>query len=133
VKFQIPPDAEQRLKEWGEYFRDRRSHTVIGSAEGRYKRRAGDPDVYGWGETSVVQEAPKERNWILRAQQTNDVVMKQQLIYRWALTYAFVFPYLPRFVMLKCMRKFTGRRLSWNEFNQVVEIGKTRVYSALCI
>ena len=57
--------------------------------------------------------------------------MRQQLIYKWALTYAFVFPYLPRFVTLKCMRKFTGRGFTMNQFNQAVDIGRMRVYSLL--
>lgn len=128
--FQIPEECDQRLREWADYFRDRRRWLRCGSAEGRYKRFADDPDPEGWGEPESVPKPPERpRDWVLRAIETNGAIMQLQLVQRWALTYAYAYPGLPRFVVLRALKKFTKRHLTWNQYLDHVDIGRIRVWT----
>jgi hypothetical protein len=71
----------------------------------------------------------KARGWILRAIETEEAIRKLPVVQRWVLTYAFCYPNLPRFVVLRAMRKFTGRRLNWREFTDQLDIGRMRLYT----
>jgi hypothetical protein len=68
---------------------------------------------------------------ILRAIETNGAIMQLQLVQRWALTYAYAYPGLPKFVVLRALKKFTQRRLSWQQYLDQVDIGRLRVWAEL--
>lgn len=104
-----------------------------GSLEGRYKRIAGEDDGEGWGEIESAPEAvrARPRDWILRAIETNGAIMRLHLVQRWALTYAFAYPGLPKFVVLRALKKFTKRHLTWKQYMDQVDIGRLRVWAAL--
>lgn len=125
------PEVDERLREWADYFRDRASYSKLGSAESRYKRFSGDPDTEEWGDPALALKAPKQRDWILRAIETNDALVKLPKVNRWAITYAFAYPGLPRAIMLRCLRKFSGHRLSWAQFLEQVDIGRMRLHMLL--
>jgi hypothetical protein len=130
--FQIPDEVDTRLREWGDYFRDRRRLARCGSAEGRFKPHSDDYAIEGWGEPGAVpQMPPRARDWVLRAIETNDAIMKLQLVQRWCVSYAFAYPNLPRFVVLRALKKFTQRRLSWQQYMDQVDIGRLRVWAHL--
>lgn len=130
---QIPPEVDERLREWAAYHRDRHRWLRCGSAEGRYKRIAGEDDGEGWGdpESAPTVTVARPRDWILRAIETNVAIMGLQLVQRWAITYAYAYPGLPRFVVLRAIKKFTKRRLSWREYLDQVDIGRIRVWSTM--
>lgn len=131
--FQIPHECDERLREWAMYHRDRRRYLRCGSLEGRYRRMAGDPDPDGWGE---VESAPnrvvaRPRDWILRAIETNQAIMQLQLVQRWAISYAYAYPNLPRFVVLRALKKFAKRHLTWQQYLDQVDIARLRLWASL--
>ena len=130
AEFRVPEECDERLKEWASFFKDRRRWLRCGSAEGRFRRFAGDPDPEGWGEPEIAPTAPQRpRDWVLRAIETNEVIMKLPIVQRWAITYAYAYPNLPRFVVLRCMKKFTKRSLNWREFLDQADLGRMRVWA----
>lgn len=126
-------EADELLREWAWYFRDRRSFDRCKSIESRYKRASEDGDPDGWGDMdSAPKTAPARSYSVLRAMKTQDVLINcTTLIQRWAITYSFAYPGLPRFVVLKCMRKWTGRRLNWQSYLDQLDIGRCRVHTTL--
>lgn len=131
-RFSLPEECDERLREWASFFRDRRRWLRCGSLEGRYKRVAGEPDPEGWGDPeSVPTKPPRPKDWILRAIETNEAIMQLQLVQRWCLTYAFAYPGLPRFVVLRALKKFTKRHLTWQAYLDQVDIGRLRVWASL--
>lgn len=130
--FHIPEEADQRLREWADYFRDRRRWLRCGSAEGRYKRFAGDPDPEGWGEPESAPRAPERpRDWVLRAIETNGVIVSLPRVQRWAVTYAYAYPNLPRFVVLRAMKKYAKRHLTWREYLDQADLARMKVWAHL--
>lgn len=131
--FTIPEECDERLRDWGAYFRDRRRYMRCGSLEGRYVRRAGEDDGEGWGDVESAPEAirARPRDWILRAIETNEAIMQLQLVQRWAVSYAYAYPGLPKFVVLRALKKFTKRHLTWKEYMDQVDIGRFRVWAHL--
>lgn len=134
---QIPEEVDERLKEWAAFFRDRASRSTLGSAESRYKPHSDDYAAEGWGDPEAVPvPAPRPRNWVLRAQEVQDVMTTlakspEGRRYAWVLTYAYAYPYLPRFVVLRCIKKFTGQRLTWATYLDVLDIGRLKVSAML--
>ena len=49
----------------------------------------------------------------------------------WAVTYSYAYPHLPKGMVLRVMKKWTGRRLSWKDFQDHVQIGVYRVAALL--
>lgn len=131
--FSVPDECDERLRLWGDYFRDRRRWLRCGSLEGHYRRRAGEDDGEGWGDVEAAPEAlrARPRDWILQALETNDAIMQLQLVQRWAVTYAYAYPGLPKFVVLRALKKFTRRHLNWREYLDQVDIGRVRVWTTI--
>ena len=130
--FHVPEECDERLREWASYHRDRRRWLHCGSAEGRYRRHADDPDPEGWGEPERAPKPPERpRDWVLRAIETNGAIMQLGLVQKWCLTYAYAYPGLPRFVVLRAIKKFTKRHLSWREYLDQTDIARIRVWAAL--
>lgn len=124
--------TDERLHEWAFFFRDRRQLNHCRSIEYRYRRSSDDADPDGWGDMETVPTAKPERSYrLLRALETHDAIQDLNLIYKWAVTYGFAYPYLPKFVVLRCMRKWTGRRLSWKSYLEALDIGRFRVHTAI--
>lgn len=135
----IPDEVSVRLKEWAAYFKDRQSHTVLGSAESRYKPHSDDYAAEGWGdiEKSPTQP-PRKANWVLRAQQVQDVMTELSKtatgkLYVWALTYSFAYPHLPRHLTLRLMKKYTNRRMSWKQYEETIDMGMLRIHAGLSV
>lgn len=126
---QIPEEVDERLREWAFYFRDRKSFESCKSIEHRYKPHSDDYAVEGWGDVETSPVPAKPAYQLLRALQTHEAIQKLQLVQRWAITYAFCYPSLPRFVVLRCMKKYVGRRLGWQAFMEQVDIGRMRLYA----
>jgi hypothetical protein len=122
--------TDERLREWAWCFRDRRQLERCRSIESRYKATSEDFAAEGWGDMDAAPSVrPGTSYSILRAVETQEALQQLDRIYRWALTYAFCYPHLPRFVVLRCMKKFTGRRLSWSKYLEVCEIGRIRLHT----
>lgn len=128
-RFHLPEECDERLREWASYFRDYRPAGRCGSLEGLYQRHSDD---LGDEVSEEVREAPKRpraRNWVLRAIQTHEVISQLDKQYKWALTYCYCYPSLPKFIVLRLMKKYTGRRLAWAKYLEVVDIARMRVWA----
>lgn len=131
--FKLPEECDERLREWADYHRDRRRWLRCGSLEGRYKRMAGEDEGEGWGDIESAPEAvrARPRDWILRAIETNAAIMQLQLVQRWAVTYAYAYPSLPKFVVLRALKKFTRRQITWKQYLDQVDIARLRLWAHL--
>lgn len=67
---------------------------------------------------------------LLRALQTHDAIQELDKQYKWALTYGFAYPSLPKFLVIRLMKKYTGRRLNWQSYLELLDIGRMRVHTA---
>ena len=131
--YDLPADVDERLWEWAHHFRDRKTLERCKSIEHRFQATSDDFAKEGWGDTETAPSVAPGRSYSLRrALETHDVIQQLDRIYKWALTYGYCYPGLPRFVVLKALRKFTGRRLTWAAYLDTLDIGRMRVYSQLC-
>jgi hypothetical protein len=129
--FQIPSEMEDRLWAWARFFRDRHTLGKCGSAEGNYRLSSEDSEKEGWGTPAPPQIVPARSASVLEAIQTNEEIMKLPAVQKWSITYHYCYPSLPRFVVLKCMRKFSGERLTWLKFQEQVDLARIRLSVAL--
>ena len=128
----IYSDVDELLREWGHFFRDRKSFERCRSIEHRFKPHSEDFAAEGWGDMDAAPSVRPARSYsILRAEKTQDAICQLDRIYRWALTYGYAYPGLPKFVVLRCMKKFTGRRLSWAAYLDVLDIGRMRLHTTI--
>lgn len=124
-----PPEIDDNLKLWAAYFRDYKPTGKCGSLEGLYQRHSDD---LGEEVSEEVREAPKPprpRDWVLRAIDTHEVIQTLDVKYRWALTYAYCYPSLPKFVVLRLMKKYTGRQYRWDRYLEMVDVARMRVWT----
>jgi hypothetical protein len=131
--WELPYEVDERLWAWGRHFRDRRSWTKCGSAEGNYKPHSDDYALEGWDAPTPPPVQPGRSRTVLEAIETNEAVMKLMPVQKWSLTYFFCYPHLPRFVILKALRKFAGRRLTWAQYLEQVDYGRMRIYTLLSV
>lgn len=128
----LPTDVDERLWEWAYFFRDRKRLETCRSIENRFRATSEDFAAEGWGDTEAAPKINPGKSYRLpRAVETHEAILKLDVIYRWVLTYGFCYPSLPRFVVLRAVKRFTGRRLSWNAYLDALDIGRVRVYSML--
>jgi hypothetical protein len=98
------------------------------SIEHRYIRMPGDE---GWGDEDAAPTAPRASVNVLRAIATDDAIRQLPKVQAWSITYAYCYPGLPRGLVLRCMKKWTGSRVTWKVFVEQVEIGRYRVAAIL--
>jgi hypothetical protein len=128
--YDLPSEIDERLWEWAAYFRDYRPTGRCASLEGRYQRHSDDMEADGVSEESrEAPKPPRPRDWVLRAIATHDAIQQLDKQYKWALTYAYCYPGLPKFVVLRLMKKYTGRGMAWARFLDVVDIARMRVWT----
>ena len=127
-------DVDERLREWGYFFRDHKFREHCRSIEHRFRAQSEDFAREGWGDDEAAPSVSVARSYSLRqALDTHEAIQQLDRIYKWALTYGYCYPSLPKFVVLRCMKKFTGRRLSWAGFGDLLDIGRMRVYTTISI
>lgn len=128
----LPADLDERLWEWAHHFRDRQRLERCKSIEHRFQATSDDFAAEGWGDTESAPSVAPARSYSLRrALETHEVIQQMDKLYKWVLTYGYCYPGLPRFVVLKAIRRFTGRRLTWGAYLDTLDIGRMRVYSLL--
>lgn len=126
--------TDERLREWAYFFRDRKQLERCRSIESRYRRHSEDGDPDGWGdEDSTPQTSPARSYQLLRALETHEAIQSLDRIYKWAITFGFAYPYLPKFVVIRAMRKYTGRRLTWKAYLEALDIGRMMVHTTICL
>jgi hypothetical protein len=130
--YDLPHDLEERLWEWAYFFKDRKRLERCRSIEHRFQAHSEDFAAEGWGDMETAPSVAPARSYRLpRAIQTHDVIQTLDRKYKWALTYGYCFPSLPKFVVLRSLKKFTGHRMTWNAYLEILDIGRMRVYSLL--
>ena len=125
------PDVDERLREWAYFFRDRRRFDSCRSIEHRFRRVFGEGDPDGWGDLEKPAPDNRPKPQLLRAIETHEALMTLPKTQKWAITYAFCYPGLPRGLVLRCMRKWTGRPVTWRIYVEQIEIGRFRVRDIL--
>ena len=124
------PEIDERLKEWAFFFRDRRRREHCFSIEHRYRPSSEDYAREGWGDPDAAPHS-KPTFILLRALQTHEAVMQLVKVQKWGITYTYCYPGLPRGMVLRVMKKWVGRPVTWKLFVEQVEIGKYRVAAIL--
>lgn len=128
----LPVDLDERLWEWAHFFRDRKRLKTCKSIEHRFRATSDDFAKEGWGDTETAPSVKPARSYGLRrALETHEVIQSLDRKYKWALTYGYCYPTLPRYLTLRLMKKYVGSHLSWPKFLDVLDIGRMRVYSLL--
>ena len=127
--YDLPSDLDERLWEWAAYFRDYRPTGKCASVEGRYQRHSDDLSEEVSEEVREAPKPPRPRDWVLRAISTHEVIQTLDRKYKWAITYAYCYPSLPKFVVLRLMKKYTGRHLNWKSYLDILDIGRMRVWT----
>lgn len=124
--------ADQALREWAFFFRDRRRFEHCRSIEHRYRRIQGDADPDGWGDVEAAPKTSPGASYRLQeAILTHDHVMSLPKLNKWAITFAYCYPNLERALVLRMMKKWTGRRLNWKTYLEALNIGLYRVHTAI--
>lgn len=130
--YDLPPDLDDRLWSWGRHYRDRTNWGHCGSAEGNYKPHSDDYAKEGWGDAPPPQRIAQARsNSVLEAIRTNEAIIKLDKVQKWSVTYFFCYPTIPRFVVLKAIKRFTGRRLTWKAYLEQVDLARMRLWCSL--
>lgn len=128
----IPPIVDERLREWGRCFRNKKQWQTCASIEKKFQPHSEDFATEGWGDIETAPSPPPLRaGAMLDAIETNQIVMGLDRVQKWTLTYHFCYPGLPRFVILKALKKHANRRLNWTQYREQVDLGRMRVYCAL--
>lgn len=124
--------TDELLREWAHYFRDLRKLGHCRSIEHRYKPHSDDYAAEGWGDMEAAPRTSPARSYSLRsALSTHEAIQQLDRVYKWALTYSYCYPGLPKFVVLRCMKKYTGRRLNWKAFLETLDIGRMRLHTTI--
>ena len=131
----LPQELEDRLIEWSRFYRDRHQYSRCASLEGNFNPHAPGAWDAGWGDPGAPA-APLPAIVVPRAVQTNEAIVglgndSTGKVYKWSITYHYCFPGLDRWRILKAIRKYTGRRLTWNSYSEALDIARIRVWSAL--
>ena len=124
-------DVDERLWEWAYFFKDRKRLQSCKSIEHRYRRQSGDADPEGWGEPVSPKTQPARSYRLLRALETHEVIQGLERKYKWALTYGYCYPSLPRYLILRLVKKYTSHRLTWKSYLETLDVGRMRVYFLL--
>lgn len=130
-----PPELEDRLIEWSRHFKDRHKYSRCASLEGGFNHHAPGAWDSGWGDPGAPT-APLPAILVPRAIQTHEAVMglgndSTGKVYKWAITYHYCFPGLERWRILKAIRKYSGRRMSWDKYSEALDIARIRVWTML--
>jgi hypothetical protein len=124
--------TDEFLREWAHFFRDHKFREHCRSIEHRYKPHSDDYALEGWGDDEAAPSVKPGASYSLRrALTTHEAIRKLDRIYAWSITYAYCYPHLPRFVVLRCMKKYTGRRLNWKAYLDVLDIGRCRLHTTI--
>ena len=124
-------DIDDRLMEWAFFFRDRRRLEACRSIEHRYRRVSEDFAKEGWGDMEAAPVAPAQSYRVLRAIETHEAIRTLDIKYKWSLTYAFCYPGLNRWQVLRLMKKYTKRRFTWAQYLETVDLGRMRIQAVL--
>lgn len=120
-------EIDELLREWAFFFRDRRRLESCRSIEHRFRPHSEDYAKEGWGDTPPPEKKP---SYILtRALKTHEALMKLPKVQKWALTYSYCYPGLPRGLVLRVLKKWTGKPLTWKVYVEQVDIGRFRLYA----
>lgn len=126
----LPGDLDERLWEWAYFFRDRRKLEACGSAEKHYKAHSDDFAIEGWGDVEAPPRTQPAKSYrLLRALETHEQIQSLDKQYKWALTYSYCYPSLPKFIVLRLMKKYIGRHLNWKQYLDILDVGRMRVWT----
>jgi hypothetical protein len=125
--------ADEKLREWAHFFRDRRKFERCRSIEHRFRADSEDFGPNGWGDNEAAPVKRPDASWSLPAALlTHELLDELPKLQKWIVTYHYCYPYLPRAMVLRAIRKWAGRRLNWKAFEEQLDIARCRIYTAIC-
>lgn len=130
-EIQLPDELDERLREWARAFKDRHRWGKCGSLEGQFNRFMPGVREESWGppEPPGAILPPLMMPRVLR---THECVMSlPSRSQRWVITFRYCYPGMARHQVLKAMRKYTGKRFSWKEQENELEMAKMRVWACI--
>jgi len=128
--WELPSEVDERLREWAHFFRDRRRLDHCRSIEHRFRARSEDFAEEGWGDyEAVLRQRSTYR--LDRALETHEAVQRLERGPKWAITLWFCYASLEKWRTLSTLRKYTGRRLNWRAYEDLVDAGRMRVWAML--
>ena len=122
-------EIDERLREWAFFFRDRRRLESCRSIEHRFKPHSDDFASEGWGDMEAPPPERKPMYILARAVQTHEALMQLPKMQKWAITYHYCYPTLPKGLVLRVLRKWIGKPVTWKLYLEQVEVGRFRVYA----
>ena len=124
--------VDERLRAWARYFKDRHIYSRAKSIEGRFNPFSKGAWDEGWGNQDEIPPAPiPPRLDLASVLETHTAIHELDKAGRWAITYGFCYPNLDRWLVLKLMRKYTGKRFTWKQYLAALDAGRFRVYVRL--
>ena len=128
--WELPSEVDERLKEWAHFFRDRRRLEHCRSIEHRFRAKSEDFAEEGWGDyEAVLRQRSTYR--LDRALETHEALQRLERGPKWALTFWFAYPSLDKWRVLRALHKYTGRRVKWRAYEDMVDAGRMRVWAML--
>jgi hypothetical protein len=125
-----PPELDELLNEWSRYFKDRHKWERAKSLEGQFNAFSPGAWDTGWGDKGEIPPDPlKPPVELRRVLKTHQAVQELEKRYKWSITLSYCYPSLNRWRVLKLMKKYTGRRFSWNGYLDLLEIARVRVWA----
>ena len=132
-EIQLPNELDDRLKEWAAYFKDRRRWERCKSIEGRFNAYAPGSWDAGWGDPEALQTILPEIK-LPRVLRTHECVMElPSKAQRWAVTFGYCYPGLDRYRVLKALKKYTGRRFTWNGYLDELDMARMRIWACITV
>lgn len=129
-EIKIPDELDVLLIEWSRFFKDRQRFSRCASIEGLFNPYSPGAWDSGWGDQGAPRDMLPEV-LMPRVLKTHACVQELPTANKWAITFWYCYPMLQRWQILKYLKKYCGRRFSWKEYMEVVDVGRLRVWSAL--
>ena len=126
----IPDELDERLIEWSRYFKDRHKFNRCKSLEGGFNPYAPGAWDSGWGDpgapTAILPDIV-----LPRVLKTHACIQELPKANKWAITFGYCYPGLERWQVLKSLKKYCGRRFTWKEYLEVLDVARLRVWSGI--
>lgn len=129
-EIKLPDELDERLKEWARFFKDRHRYSRCASIEGRFNAHAPGSWDEGWGDPGPPQ-APLPEIVVPRVLKTHACIQGLHKPGKWAITLGYCYPGLQRWLVIKIMKKYSGRRFTWNQYLDELEVARVRVWACI--
>ena len=126
----VPPECDELLNEWARYFKDRHRYNRAKSIEGMFNPYAPGAWDTGWGDPGAPEYIKPDVK-VPRVLLTHAAIQELPKSQKWSVTFGYCYPNLERWMVLKSLKKYCGRRFTWSGFLDELDIGRVRVWARI--